>query len=148
MKVKKVLFILFSLTFCINTHAQALSINQQIALLVQNKNLKIGLAFSDTGQAKSVFMHEDDKFPMQSVFKLPVAWYILSLVDQSKLSLSQKIRLSKKDLVPNTWSPIRERFSQGTTLSIAELIRYTVAESDNIACDVLLRLAGELPSFV
>jgi beta-lactamase class A len=40
------------------------------------------------------------------------------------------------------YSPIRDKYPDGTQLTVAELLRYAVSESDGTASDVLLRLAG------
>ena len=40
------------------------------------------------------------------------------------------------------YSPIRDKYPQGGQLTIGELLRYAVAESDGTASDVLLKLAG------
>lgn len=83
------------------------------------------------------------KLPMLSVFKFHIACAVLDLVDKGKLDLKQKIYITKSDLLKNTWSPIREKYPDGNTeLSIDEILRYTVAESDNNGCDILLRLIG------
>ena len=80
---------------------------------------------------------------MQSVFKFHIALTVLDLVDKGALHLDQKIRIAKKDLKPNTWSPIRDKYPQGgMELALAEILRCTVAESDNNGCDILLRLVG------
>lgn len=43
----------------------------------------------------------------------------------------------------NTWSPLRDRYPSGCdTISLAEIIEYTVSQSDNNGCDILLRLIG------
>jgi beta-lactamase class A len=68
---------------------------------------------------------------------------VLDLVDQGKLSLDQKVFIKKSELLPNTWSPIREKNPEGNfEMPISELIEYSVAMSDNVGCDVLLRLIG------
>ena len=85
----------------------------------------------------------EKKLPMQSVFKYHIALAVLDLVDQGKLSLDQKVFIKKSELLPNTWSPIREKNPEGNfEMPISELIEYTVAMSDNVGCDVLLRLIG------
>ncbi len=81
--------------------------------------------------------------PMQSVFKFHIACTVLNFVDRGKLSLNQKIFVSKKDFLPDTWSPIREKYPQGNVrLKLSEILYYTVAMSDNNGCDILLRLIG------
>lgn len=81
---------------------------------------------------------------MQSVFKFPIALAILSMVDKGTLSLEDKIHLSKEDLSDTTTkSPMRDKyFKRDTSLTIKELLNFMVSESDNIACDILLKKAG------
>jgi beta-lactamase class A len=80
---------------------------------------------------------------MQSVYKFPLALYVLHLVDSGVLSLDQKIHLKKSDLLPNLWSPLREKYPHGNVdVSLREIIRFTVSQSDNSGCDLLFRMVG------
>jgi beta-lactamase class A len=64
-------------------------------------------------------------------------------VDKGELNLNQKIVIRKSDVMPNTWSPIRKKYPNGDVeLSLADIFNYTVSQSDNIGCDILLRLIG------
>ena len=82
-------------------------------------------------------------FRCKVFFKYQNALAVLDLVDQGKLSLDQKVFIKKSELLPNTWSPIREKNPEGNfEMPISELIEYSVAMSDNVGCDVLLRLIG------
>jgi beta-lactamase class A len=40
------------------------------------------------------------------------------------------------------YSPVRDKYPGGTELTIAELLRYTICESDGSASDVLMKLIG------
>jgi beta-lactamase class A len=45
--------------------------------------------------------------------------------------------------LPDTWSPLRDKYPDGNVkIPLAEIIRFMVSESDNNACDILLRLVG------
>lgn len=79
---------------------------------------------------------------MQSVFKFPIALAVLHEVQCGRLSLAQKVHISKDDLLPGLWSPLQKKYPEGVTLSLAEILQYTVAWSDNVGCDVLLQLLG------
>ncbi len=80
---------------------------------------------------------------MQSVYKFPLAMAVLDQVDKGKLSLDQKIFVAKKDLLPETWSPLREKYPAGEVeIPLAEILVYTIAQSDNNGCDILFRLLG------
>ena len=79
---------------------------------------------------------------MQSVFKFHIALAVLSQIDQGNFSLNQKIKIEKKDLTPNLYSPIRDKYPNGTILPISKILEYTVSQSDNVGCDLLLKLIG------
>lgn len=92
----------------------------------------------ETGEAFS--FHGQDHFPMQSVYKLPIAMAVL----HANLPLDQPVHVALGDLVRlGLHSPIRDDHPQGNfDLPLRELLRYAIAESDGTASDVLLRLAG------
>ena len=92
----------------------------------------------ETGQ--SVTLNGEQRFPMQSVYKFPIAMAVLAQVDQGKLELDQKVRVESSDVVQG--SVVLDQNSQGKEFSLAELLKYMVSDSDNTACDVLLRLIG------
>jgi len=80
---------------------------------------------------------------MQSVYKCPIAMATLNLVDQGKLMLDQPVRLTVADYVPSEiHSPVRDQFPNGTTVTLKELLRLAVMESDGSASDKLLDLDG------
>ena len=140
MKKLTILFLLISIFSC----AQKAELKKEISKITEGK--KATVAVSVLG-IDFPFQYNNNnaekKLPMQSVFKFHIAMAVLDLVDKGKLSLDQKIFIKKSELLPNTWSPIREKNPEGNfEMPISELIEYTVAMSDNVGCDVLLRLIG------
>jgi beta-lactamase class A len=104
---------------------------------------KVGVTISVIEDRDTLTINGNERFPMQSVYKFPLALAILHQVDIGIFTLEQKIHVTKKDLLPNTWSPLREKYPQGNVdITLAELLAYTVSESDNNGCDILFRLAG------
>lgn len=82
-------------------------------------------------------------FPTQSVYKLPISMALMRMVDEGKISLDKVMELKAEDMAPaGKGSPIRDKFPAGTKMTVRELMRYTLMESDGTASDVLLRLAG------
>jgi len=79
---------------------------------------------------------------MQSTFKFHIAAAMLAAIDKGQYKLEQKILLTPADLLENTWSPIRDTYQVGDSISIAEIIKYTVSQSDNNGCDIMIRLLG------
>lgn len=118
------------------------SLKQVIQRIVSEKKATVGVAINDQNGKEILSINAELHFPLQSVFKFPIALAVLSGVDKGIFSLSQKISIEKKDLVPNTHSPIRDEYPNGTSLAISKILEYTVSQSDNIGCDVLLRLIG------
>ncbi len=127
----------------IATYSFSQNLKKEILQITKGKNATVAVSVLDFGNDKSVHINGNKKLPMLSVFKFHIGLAVLNEVDKGKLSLDQKIFIKKSDLLENTWSPIRERFPEGNIeMSLGELIKYTVAESDNNGCDILLRLIG------
>ncbi|MFT3920278.1 class A beta-lactamase, subclass A2 [Cloacibacterium sp.] len=120
------------------------NLNQEISKITNGKNATVGVSVLGIDFPFSYNnANADKKLPMQSVFKFHIAMAVLDLVDKGKLSLDQKVFIKKSELLPETWSPIREKNPEGNfEMPISELIQYTVAQSDNVGCDILLRLIG------
>ncbi|MGZ5192658.1 MAG: class A beta-lactamase, subclass A2 [Kaistella sp.] len=119
------------------------SLKKEILQITKGKNATVAVSVLDFENNKSVNINGNKKLPMLSVFKFHIGLAVLNEVDHGRLSLDQKIFIKKSDLLENTWSPIREKFPNGNVeISLGELIKYTVAESDNNGCDILLRLIG------
>jgi len=92
---------------------------------------------------QSVSLNPQDHFPMQSVYKLPICMAVMQQIDAGKLKLEQRVRVTKNDFIgPNAHSPVRDQNPNGVELSVNELVRFAIAESDGTASDVLMRLAG------
>jgi beta-lactamase class A len=95
----------------------------------------------ETGETAS--LNGDGRFPMQSVYKFPIAMTALSQVDSGRLKLEQRVRVEKSDFVrEGQRSPVRDQNPNGVELSLKELLRFAVSESDGTASDVVLKLVG------
>ena len=124
-------------------HAQKESLKHSILDIVSSIDGKVGVAMVSLEKGDTITINGNSRFPMQSVFKFPLAMAVLHQVDQGALSLNQKIHIAKKDLLPNTWSPLQEKYPNGNVdISLSELLGVTVAKSDNNGCDILFRLLG------
>ncbi|HCE0608204.1 TPA: VEB family class A extended-spectrum beta-lactamase [Pseudomonas aeruginosa] len=141
--VKRILLVLLSLFFTIvYSNAQTDNLTLKIENVLKAKNARIGVAIFNSNEKDTLKINNDFHFPMQSVMKFPIALAVLSEIDKGNLSFEQKIEITPQDLLPKTWSPIKEEFPNGTTLTIEQILNYTVSESDNIGCDILLKLIG------
>jgi beta-lactamase class A len=98
----------------------------------------VGFAALDLATGRSLGRHERETFPMQSVFKLPIAIEVLHQVDDKKLDLSRVVALDRSDA----------RGGPGTLITvpskktIRELLEAMIITSDNTATDKLLSIIG------
>lgn len=125
------------------TYGQIDSLRKKIEQVVLQQKADIGVAIFDFKSLDTLSICGDKHFPMQSVFKFHIALAVLNEVDKGNLSLTQEVSIQKSDLLPDTWSPLREKYPNGNIkLSLNEIIEYTVSKSDNNGCDILLKLIG------
>lgn len=117
-------------------------IKKEIEHYLQDKNAVVGVAVTGMDEVDTFSIYGRNKLPLMSVFKFPLAMAVLYQVDEGCLSLDQVISISAQDMPMNTYSPMRDKNPNGVKINIAELIHYAVAESDNIAADVLIDLIG------
>jgi beta-lactamase class A len=145
MKMTKLL-LLITLLFLItpgNTSAQTTEIlRKQILEIISGKNAEVSLAIIGNKGMDTLSIRGKKHCPMQSVFKFHIALALLSEIDKGKFTLGQKVKIEKNELLPGLYSPLREKFPNGAVLSIGEILDYMVCDSDNVACDVLLKLLG------
>lgn len=127
---------------CLPALAQPRDLRQKLLRILANKNTVTGVSVIGYAPGDTLSLHGDRRFPMQSVFKFHIALAMLAQIDQGRYTLDQSIEVRKEELLPGLWSPLREAHPAGGRFPIAQLIRYAVAQSDNVACDVLLRLVG------
>ena len=120
------------------------SLSATFARIAPGSGGRLGALAAIIGTADRAGLNESERFPMQSVYKLPISMAVLNAVDRGELALDQKIALAATDMVPaGLHSPIRDRHPRGgIDMTIRDLIRAAIADSDGTASDVLLRLAG------
>ena len=103
---------------------------------------QIGIGVLDLNTGESWFRNRKQKFPMQSVYKLPIAIAILKLVDDGKISLNQTITITKEDFAPGNSPIVKEINSSNTQFTVRDLLIRAMSVSDNTASDALVRLIG------
>lgn len=141
--MKKIISYLIFILVSSFTFAQTDGIRKEISKIIKGKRATIGVALYDVQTGKTLNINGDKHFPMQSVFKFPIALKVLAEVDKGKMNLKDSIFITAKDLLPRTWSPIRDNYPEGNIkMPLSEIVRYTISQSDNNGCDILLHLLG------
>lgn len=104
----------------------------------------LGVTLIDPQRGQQFSWRGDERFPMCSTFKWPLAAALLAEVDAGRESLDRVLTYSRDELLPH--SPVSERHV-GTGMRIGDLCAATVAHSDNTAANVLLRALGGPAAF-
>jgi beta-lactamase class A len=119
-------------------------LRQQIRVIAREAHGKVSVACSLPGSALNCDLHPNARPPMQSVFKLPLAITVLHQAEQGTLSLDEQVLFLPQDrILPHAHSPLQDQYpNAGVDVPLRELLRLTVSQSDNVAADILLRIAG------
>lgn len=119
------------------------SLLPQIEKIAARTGGPVGVAVGLAEGGEVVLLNGQQRFPMQSVYKLPIGMAVLQQVDQGKLKLEQRIDIKPVEYVRiGMGSPIRDKHPRGVELSLAEILHYAVSESDGSGSDVLMRMVG------
>ena len=121
-------------------------LEKQIAKIAEAAKGKVGVAavLLETGDA--AMLNGGERFPMQSVYKLPISMAVMDQIRRGELALDEKIGVIKEDMVrEGQRSPLRDKNPNGGEFTIRELIRLALIESDGTASDVLMHIAGGSP---
>ena len=117
-------------------------LDQGIAAIEKESEGRLGVALLDLKDRKSWSHRGAETFPMQSVFKLPLAVAVLQQVEAGKFKLDQPITVTRKDF-SLFHSPLIKSFKgERNDYRLSELIRLAAGESDNTAADLLMREIG------
>lgn len=119
-------------------------LQQEITEIASLAKGRVGVSALVLETAETVAtLNSQDHFPMQSVYKLPISMAVMKQLDAGKIKLEQKVKVAKDDYVGSAaHSPIRDKYPNGTELTVNELLRFALSESDGTASDVLMKLGG------
>lgn len=87
-------------------------------------------------------LNESVHFPMHSVMKFPQALYVAHFLDSAKIDINAKVQVVKATLMQNTWSPMMKEMGDTAMISYAELLQWSLVQSDNNASDLLFKFCG------
>ena len=130
----------------IANHQFVIASNAKLKRQLDNLNTSaaqahVGIGVLDLNTGESWFRNGEQRFPMQSVFKLPLGIVVLKLVDEGKLSLSQSVTISTQEFAPG-YSPIMKEKGGSAQFTVRYLLERSIGMSDNTAADALSRLVG------
>lgn len=117
------------------------SLAYRLNRLAAGKDCRVGAAVIAGSHS---FVHGEGKYPLLSVFKLFIAAQVLDKLGRENTDPCKTELTITRDMIDErTYSPMRdERRTYPYGISVARLLEYMVAESDNNAADILLAYAG------
>ena len=119
------------------------ALRQQTAAIAAEAQGKVSVACSLPGSALDCNLNPHAHPPMQSVFKAPLAFAVLHLVERGDLSLDSPVRFREVDRIPHAYSPLQDQYPGGEVdVPLRRLLSMAVSLSDNVAADLVLRLIG------
>lgn len=135
--MKSRLFLLLALVLTAAAPASAEgNLKTQLQKIIAGADARVGVAVIADGDTLTVNGSPD--YPLMSVMKLHQAVAVARILEERGLPLTTTVHIYVQDLKAGTWSPLRDaRPGGGFDMSVAELLRYTLQQSDNNACDIL-----------
>lgn len=98
---------------------------------------EIGIALI-IGEGDTLTVANEPKYPLMSVFKLHQAIALCHDLESRSASPDTVMRIPRASLNPDTWSPmLKDHTGDTITLSVRDLLRYTLIQSDNNASNYM-----------
>ena len=146
MKTINLIFIFFTFVtvtlFCQTNISPEERLNLIVSKLEQKSGGTIGIAALQLETGNAYYYNKNIKFPMASTFKVPVAVQLLNRVDKGEISLQDMIEIKRSDLHPGSGVIVKYFEDLGIQLSLNNLMKLMLIESDNSAADLCLKFAG------
>ncbi|MEP7125195.1 MAG: class A beta-lactamase [Byssovorax sp.] len=103
----------------------------------------LGAAVLHVESGERATYHGRESFPMQSVFKLPLAIDVLARVDAGELRLDEIIHIRPIDVRPGPPNALADELPPGGgDRTLLDLVERILVSSDNTAADTLLERIG------
>lgn len=133
---------LFPVIVAAQTEASLPRLEQEIERLAKVAGGPVGVTAVHLETGRRVRLNGQERFPMASTFKIPIAVELLARVDAGKERLDRMVTVEAKDLHPGSGT-LSDLFNKpGVALSVRNLMELMLLISDNSATDILLREVG------
>lgn len=124
------------------TVASAQPLEKRLEKLASRIDGVTGVTAVHIESGRRVSLNGGERFPMASVYKVPIAIVTLRQIDSGFLTLRQSIVITPQKYHPGH-SPLREEMKgERALVPVRRLLKMMVSVSDNTASDLLLGLAG------
>jgi beta-lactamase class A len=120
------------------------TLRNQIQTELLLSDMVAGVYFEDLADGEIVSINADAVFPSASVIKVPIAIHMMKLIQEGTLDLSQTITMdmSLPEYNQPMGSGVITNLTSTLALNIRDLLMLSLAESDNLATNELLKLTS------
>ena len=145
----KKLLTLFIILASVFSFAQKANLKKDLNKIIKGKQATVAVSVLSLDDDFNLNINGDKKLPMQSVFKFHIALAVLDQVDQQKFTIDNLMLVTRNQLQEKTWSPMRDQYPKRGNIKtrLNQVLKFTVAQSDNNGADILLKLLGGAPTF-
>ena len=116
-------------------------LQDKIDRIISRSGGTIGVSLIHLESGATLSVRGGERFPMASVYKLPIAIELLTQVAAGRLALDRPIALAPSD-IRACCTLSRHHPRGGVTMTAGELLELMIVESDNTASDAILKLVG------
>jgi beta-lactamase class A len=117
-------------------------LEQELARIAATIQATVGLCALHLASGVQIGLRAEQSFPLASTIKVAIVLAVLRQVEQGGLDLAQLVPVEERDISPGS-GLLKDNFVRpGVILSLQNLIKLALRNSDNTASDILLRLAG------
>ena len=95
------------------------ALEARVAAIVARSRSTVGVGLRDLASGETVLVRGRDRFPMFSVYKLPIAMRVLQRVDEGALHLTDPVSIEPKDVTTEV-AVFRHSFRAGNGPALAE----------------------------
>ena len=117
------------------------SLEEKFSRIVDRARGQIGVSLIHVESGATVAVHGDQRFPMASVYKLPIAIELLTQIARGLLTWERTVTLAPSD-IRACCTLSRRHPHGGVSMTAGELLELMIVESDNTASDAVMRLVG------
>jgi beta-lactamase class A len=117
-------------------------LTDRVEKITSSIDATVGVSAIDLASGRRFMLRGDERFPMASVYKVPIVLPVLKKVSTGQITFDQIITIEPKDFAPGHSPLAKSAAGKPLNVELARLVVLALGESDNTAADALLRVAG------
>jgi beta-lactamase class A len=133
---------LLLLTSAASSAAREAALEVELARLAATAGGSTGVAVVHLESGRAAYVNADERYPMASTYKVPLAVEVLHRVDAGILALDQRLDIRYEDYAAGSGMLAKLLDDPGLSVSIHNLLEIMLLISDNTATDVLMNTVG------